>query len=392
MGKGSRPGLLAALGRTRRWADRHAGGLFLLGLGAVLLRQWQLWQRDQRKLTEIKAAPPLPDLKDWPRLPKVSALVAAWNEAEHIRAHIESFLKLRYPHKQLVLVAGGEDGTFELAQPFAGEQVLVLRQAPGEGKQRALYHGLKMASGEIIYLTDADCRLDDESFERVAFPIAAGLEDAVTGRFAPLVEQRSHPFVQMQWCVDHYGRSWMGDYLPGLIGRNAAVSRGLLAETGDFSHPVQIGTDYVLARQILALGRRIAYRHHSLVATEFHTAMPGYLRQQTRWMRNILIHGKDFGAKNQSGDALRQCISGALLLMSSVAALVGKGAAAAGWVILITYAWLSRSRYLWFGQQSLGLRIDRRAYLLAPFFFLLDQIMLASALVSYLSGKNRMRW
>jgi glycosyltransferase involved in cell wall biosynthesis len=322
----------------------------------------------------------------------VSALVAAWNEAEHIQGHIESFLKLRYPHKQLVLVAGGEDGTFELAQRYAGEQVIVLRQEPGEGKQRALRRGLGKLSGEIVYLTDADCLLDDESFERVLYPIVIEQEEAVGGRFAPLTDQRTHPFVQMQWCIDNYGRSWMGDYMQGLVGRNAALTRGLLAKTGDFSRQVQIGTDYVLARQILGTGRRIAYRHHSMVITDFHTTFQAYMQQQTRWLRNILIHGIDFGAQDQVQAALLQCISGVLFGVMTAGALLCRGAGAAGWVVLVIYAWLGRVRYLRFGQQSLNLRIKRRTYLLAPFYFLLDQWMLANAFFTWLIKSKRLMW
>jgi cellulose synthase/poly-beta-1,6-N-acetylglucosamine synthase-like glycosyltransferase len=226
----------------------------------------------------------------------------------------------------------------------------------------------------------------------VIYPIAIEQDEAVGGRFAPLVGQRADPFVQMQWCIDNYGRSWIGDSMQGLIGRNAALTRSLLAETGDFSRPVQIGTDYVLARQILATGRRIYYRHHSMVATDFHTKLQAYIHQQTRWLRNILLHGKNFGADDQVQAALVQCISGILFGLMTVGALLCRGAVAAAWASLVTYAWLARVRYLWFGQQSLNLQINWRTYLLAPFYFLLDQWMLASAFFSWMSTTKRLMW
>jgi len=64
------------------------------------------------------------------------------------------------------LAPWGEDGTFKLASRHVGPQVKVLRQAPGEGKQRALARAFDETRGEVIFFTDADCLLADETFER----------------------------------------------------------------------------------------------------------------------------------------------------------------------------------------------------------------------------------
>jgi len=392
MGQKSLPSLLAALSQSINWANRYAGLLFFAGLMGVIFKQWRLWQADKKRLAEIQPPKPRPALEDWPCLPQVSALVAAWNEADHIQAHIKSFRALRYPHKQLVLVVGGSDGTFELASRLAGPGVQVMEQNPGEGKQAALRRGLERINGEIVYLTDADCCLDDESFEQVIYPISAGLELAVSGRFAPLVEQRCQPFVQMQWCIDNYGRSRAGNYIQGLIGRNAAVKRNLLAETGDFSYSAKIGTDYLLACQILAVGKQIRYCHNSVVATEFHSEFGGYKRQQTRWLRNILIHGIDFGVQDQVLGVFCQMISGFIFIILTGLSLLFNGLLLVSWALLIVFAWLSRVRYLWFGVHSLNVQIDRRTYILSLYYFLLDQCMLLSALFSWFDGRHRLRW
>ena len=126
----------------------------------------------------------MPPLDAWPELPLVSVLVAAWNEAAHINRHIESFLALRYPNKELVLCAGGNDGTLDLAYACAGPQVELLPQAPGEGKQRALARSFHQARGEVIFLTDADCELADEPFERTLWPVIGYGEQVATGKMA----------------------------------------------------------------------------------------------------------------------------------------------------------------------------------------------------------------
>ncbi len=70
-----------------------------------------------------------------------------------------------------------------------------LCRSPGAGSCRSVLAkassapcavALTIASGEIIYLTDADCRFDDASFERLIWPIAACHEQVVTGASRPL--------------------------------------------------------------------------------------------------------------------------------------------------------------------------------------------------------------
>ncbi|HUW13260.1 MAG TPA: glycosyltransferase, partial [Anaerolineae bacterium] len=123
----------------------------------------------------------------------------AWNEAANIGPCIESVLGLRYPHVELVVCAGGDDGTLSSARRYANSAVMVLEQYPGEGKQRALQRCFEQCSGDIIFLTDADCLLDDDSFERVVAPVASGTEEVATGSWRPLDTQLRNPFVLYQW-------------------------------------------------------------------------------------------------------------------------------------------------------------------------------------------------
>lgn len=374
------------------WLNDHAGWLFLGGLGLVALWNWRAWRRDRVLADRRKELKPLPPLETWPDLPLVSVLVAAWNEAEMIESHIESFLALRYPHKELVLCAGGRDGTYELAQQYAGEGVTVLEQQPGEGKQRALRRCLAEVSGEIVYLIDADCLLDDQSFERVLAALVDSDEEAATGRFAPLRRQRDNPFVLMQWYVDNFGRARVPDYIEGLIGRNAAVRRPTLERSGGFSPDVYTGTDYFLARQLLADGVRIRYVTDSSVETEFATSARAYLRQQSRWLRNILLHGRAFGAVHQVRSALAQCLIGLLLLLWLLAIPITGRLGLASWLAVLLHGIFSRYRYIGFAEITLSQPRRVSLYLLAPLYLLLDQAMLSFALWEWLLPSRRRRW
>jgi len=164
----------------------------LVGLGYL---NWRLWQKDKAVLAHAAGAS-LPPIEGWEHLPKVSVLVAAWNEASEIGKLIESFQSLRYPARELILCAGGQDGTYEKALSLVAPNVIVLEQMPGEGKQRALRRCLRQSDGVVIFLTDADCRLDDACFEATLYPVACGGEQASSGFHRPYPEQITKPFVR----------------------------------------------------------------------------------------------------------------------------------------------------------------------------------------------------
>lgn len=375
----------------RRWSDQLGLPLAALGLGAVAWHNWRQWRADRALLAQARGVA-RPDFAQWPEQPLVSVLVAAWNEAELIERHIASFKALRYPHKELVLCAGGDDGTYELALRHAGPALKVLRQERGEGKQRALRRCLEQSMGSILYLTDADCVLDDESFLRTLEPLMLDGEEATTGRFAPLKGQRAHPFVQMQWFVDTYARSHNPLYVQGLIGRNAAIRRETLACTGSFASDVAIGTDYFLAMQLVRQGSRIRYVHDSMVATEYLVSPASYVRQQSRWLRNILLHGSRFSAEGQVLDALRQCLTGSAVVLWPLSWPLTGRAGIALWLVVIAQGSVARLRYIQFSARALGEQPAPGVRLNAPLLLLLDQAMLCYTLVEWAVPKLRKAW
>lgn len=368
--------MLNMLRQLNQRANRRAGALLLAGLAGVVAYNMQRWPRDRALARRLRAEPPAaPRLA---RAPQVSALVAAWNEATNIDAHLQSFLALSYPDIELILCAGGSDDTLARARRYAGERVIVLEQHPGEGKQRALARCFAHASGAVIYLTDADCWFDDTALGLLLAEIVNQGEQAATGRFAPLPGLRRRPFVANQWAVDTYARAHSGPYVGGLIGRNAALTRTALEQSGALQADVPIGTDYYLARRLIAQGRRIRYVHASATPTDCHTRLRPYLRQQTRWLRNIVVHGRRFQAHAEVAGALRACGAGIVAMGMPLLALRLGPCVLAAWATGLGLAAANRVRYLAFAA-ACGQQVTPAAYLTAPLYALIDLGMLAYA-------------
>ena len=376
------------MGGWRQRLDRGAMPLTLLGLAAVAAHNWRQWQRDKSLLAQLKAPEPLPPLEEWPALPPVSVLVAAWNEATSIEQHIESFLALRYPNRELVLCAGGQDGTYEQALTWAAAQVTVLKQSPGEGKQRALARCLTRAKGSIIFLSDADCLLNDEAVLRILWSLLGEGEDVATGTSRPL-RQQHNPFFTYQWATDHYVDAHRPRFITGLLGRNCAVSRTALDEIGGFDADVPTGTDYYMAKRLLKSGYRIRYVRDSVVETRYPGTVRSYWRRQSRWVRNLLLLGPAFGAYDEVRQALRTSLVGLAMLLLPFAALLVGPIFLAIWGVLFFYALLARLRYALFAGRDSYLRLSLEYLSLIPLFVLVDFIAWSRPLVDLLLRRNR---
>lgn len=361
-----------------------------LGLASVVAYNLYQWRRDRALAERLRSErTELPHLNN---TPQVSALVAAWNEGGRIDTHIRSFLALRYPQIELILCAGGSDDTLERARHYASDRVIVLEQHPGEGKQRALAKCYEHATGDIIYLTDADCLFDNEALVRLLAPIINEDEQVTTGGSRPLDLQSGRLLPEYIWASDVVSQSLMPHYVEGLLGRNTALTRDVLICIGglDFSAPT--GTDYQLAKRVVRAGLAVRHVSESVVASAYPTQLGEYRRKQSRWLRNLLIYGPRYGSK---GDMLRTVSTiglGMLMVLLPVLALSLGSSVLMLWALLVLHAWISKLRYVLFVA-----KLYRRPVPLSLLASLLpltlaDFAIWASPIVDLLFSQRRHRW
>ncbi len=99
--------------------------------------------------------------------PKVSLIVATYNEAKVIQRKLMNIQELEYPKDDLEIIivdSASTDNTVELAKAFLENQSTlsfrILTQARREGKASALNYCRPFCSGNIVVLTDADVIYD----------------------------------------------------------------------------------------------------------------------------------------------------------------------------------------------------------------------------------------
>lgn len=382
--------MIDALRRMRQVGDRHAGGLLLAGLTAIFVQNWRAWQQDRVLADQVRAQHDhLPTLAATPR---VSVLVAAWNEQQHIDAHIRSFLALTYKPIELIVCAGGADDTFDRARRYAGERVIVLEQQPGEGKQRSLARCLEHATGDMIYLTDADCRYDDEALARLLAPLINEGEQAATGGSRPFHEQMDKLLPRYVWSADVAAAARSGAYSEGLLGRNAAVTRAALDRIGGLAWEARTGTDYHLARKLIAHGIKIRYVGASIVATAYPETVASYWHKQSRWMRNLLLFGAQYRAYHQIRATLHSSAVGAAMLAAPATFKMGGAAPGVAWLLLLIQAVFAKLRYVLFAERVHSQRGSRKQLLLLLPLTLVEFAIWVTPVFQMLHKHSRNRW
>lgn len=372
-------------------ANRRTGRLLAVGLVGIALLNWRAWRRD--KAFRAEKGQPWPPLAESFDLPKVSVLVAAWNEAENIERHIRSFKSLRYPQRELILCAGGTDGTYGIACRHAGPNVVVLEQQLGEGKQRALSRDLEHATGQIIFLTDADCLLDDDCFERTLGPVIADSEAVATGSNRPLDEQVEQPFVRYQWYYHAYCAARRDRYIDGLEGRNMVIRRELLSSIGEFGASVHIGTDYHLACQLKQNGSRIRYVPESEVYTDYPTTWADYWQQQSRWHRNIITHGLHFRNLTALLGEMQQGLIALFMLGAPLVAFLASPLVFSVWLVLFLHGLTSRIRYTTWSWRTLDSRsVSKLPWQKLVILMQVDFVGWVAGWKDLLNQQSRLRW
>jgi len=369
--------------------DGSAGWCLIIGLAAVLVVMAWKWRQDTEFVKRLNQSPASQFPKSRaPWTPKVSVLLPAWREREMISSCIESFLALDYPNKELIVCAGGDDGTFEVAAGYASENVIVLEQQAGEGKQGALRRCLDRASGEIIFLTDADCLLDDDSFIRTLTPLILEGENVATGISRPLQRQLDNPFVIYQWCTDNFVAARRPKFITGVLGRNCAVRRRVLEKLGGFKAEIHTGTDYHMAKLLLHHGYRIRYVRESAIQTKYPETFHSYWRCQSRWLRNLILHGWALKSYREMATSLKTSLLGLTMLMLPFVAIVVGPILLAIWGTLLVYAFLARVRYAHFARLYQGIDIPLSQYMLIPVYTFVDFIAWSLPLIDLLIRRH----
>ena len=132
----------------------------------------------------------------------VSIIVPAWNEEKALPATFRALGDVAYDREksELIVVAGGKDKTYEVAQDLAGlkkpfsRNIVIPQQARGT-KNAAIQQGIREARNPVIVLLDADTIVSPRWLTQLVDPIERGECDLAIANSEP---------IRRNWVSDYF--------------------------------------------------------------------------------------------------------------------------------------------------------------------------------------------
>lgn len=194
--------------------------------------------------------------------PRVSLVIAAYNEARDIGDKLENILELDYPRDLLdVVIAsdGSTDATNEIVAQYAEQYSHIrLLALPRQGKAGALNDGVAASTGEILVFSDGNSKYLPDAIRQLVRPFADPSIGGVAGnqRYLPPTKEVSNAGETSYWSFDRLLKVYesRGGNVISATGAIYAIRRSLFQGV-----PEGVTDDFVTSTRVIAQGYRLVF-------------------------------------------------------------------------------------------------------------------------------------
>ena len=128
------------------------------------------------------------------------------------------------------------------------------------------------------------------------------------------------------------------------------------------------------------------------MVTKYPTDVSGYLRQQRRWLRNVFLYGRKYGAADEVRASIYTSVIGAVMLAAPISFSIAGNSAFIPWFILLAHGLMSRLRYLLSASILLQCSLSWKHIAVLPLTLTLDFVAWAGALAEYVTPTSHSQW
>jgi len=204
----------------------------------------------------------------WPRryreadvTPRVSVVIAAYNEAAGIAARIENLLAQDYPADRLEVVIasdGSGDGTDDVVRRYADRGVRLVA-LPRVGKAPALEAAVAASRGEVLVFSDANSQFAPDAVRALVRPLADPSVGGVAGNQVYRRDRHAEGGGAGEagyWRFDRFLKRYesQGGDTISATGAIYAIRRSLFQGV-----PVGVTDDFAVSTSVIAQGHRLVF-------------------------------------------------------------------------------------------------------------------------------------
>jgi cellulose synthase/poly-beta-1,6-N-acetylglucosamine synthase-like glycosyltransferase len=337
--------------------------------------------------------------------PRVSLIIAAYNEANSIGAKLDNILSLDYPRDRLeVLIAsdGSNDGTDTIVHSYA-EQGIRLLSLPRQGKAPALNAAVAASTGEILVFSDANSIYAPDAIRALVRPFADSEVGGVAGNQCYLTRRSTSVTSdgdgeRSYWNFDRKLKQFQSQ-----AGNTISATGAIYAIRRPLFRPVPAGVtdDFATSTRVIAQGYRLVFAPDALayepVAGSSGAEFGRKVRLITRGLRAVLVMREllnpfrygFYAFQLFSHKVLRRLVVFPLLVLFLVSPLLWRNG------LFYQAATLAQVGFYSFGALGMllaGTRLGRSKVFTIPFFFCMVNTASLVATLNVLRGHRIELW
>lgn len=231
--------------------------------------------------------------------PRVSVIIAAYNEQQNIAEKLENVLSLDYPSEMLeVIVAsdGSDDQTATIVAGFERRRVQLL-DLPRQGKIFAIDAAVKRASGEILVFSDANTIFLPQALRMLVRNFADPSVGGVCGNqkhLPPDKSDNSSEGEHLYWAYDKWLKT--RESLTGSIVSADGAIYAIRTRLYEMPARTDVTDDFAISTGVIEKGYRLVFENDALAhekasvkaADEFNRKV----RIMNRGLRSVLLRKK----------------------------------------------------------------------------------------------------
>lgn len=224
----------------------------------------------------------------------ITVIVPMRNEERNVNQIVQSIVNQNYPAEKLQVIFVNDhssDGTRTAFSEYAPENFQLINLAESHiGKKAAITRGIESATGEIIVITDADCRHDLQWLQSINSQFTESEVQMVVG---PVAIQSNSFFSTLQ-AIEFASLIGSGAALlqwgvPAMAnGANLAFKREAFQKVNGYqgNEHIASGDDEFLLRKVYHVfpnGIKFNNASTSVVRTEAQQSLNAFFQQRLRW-------------------------------------------------------------------------------------------------------------